>query len=692
MQILNSLRIAQSARYLGTTQFAHNERGERTSLTDPAGNTVDYTHNAFGEQTALNNRRSQTYQFTFDANGNPLATVTPLGHTTTRAYNDLGQVESVGEASGQTTTFVYDDAGRVESQTDPAGTITTSFDDNGNPLTVTEGGDVLTRTFDEMDRVATYTDAAGNQIAYQRDLNGNLTQITYPGGETVTYTYDAHDRLKTVSDWSGRTTTYTWDAAGRLIGISRPNGTSRVNEYTDADDLDRFYEYGPGQSTLHAYARFGYDLDSRIDWRYRLPQPREVNLPNFDATYDIDNRVATWNGAPVTHDADGNMTSGPLPGEADFVSYNFDARNRLTAVNGTSYQYDAEGNRIAKTTAEGTTSYVIDPHGDALPRVLVRTKPDGSTTRYIYGIGLLYEVDESDVATYYHFDQSGSTIAMTDTSGSVTDRVEYSSFGAITHREGTTDTPYLYAGQFGIQAEANGLLYMRARYYSPQLQRFINGDPARFDGGLNWYAYANNSPLMYVDPDGEVPILAAVLVGAAIGALVDSGITTFMDVRSGEGLDLANTFRSAFRGAITGAISTIATPATGSFVRGLSGIAVNKIGIKGVSGGATGKFARRLSLVNTGIFGGGGGQIAFNATDPSRNLTDGLATSVLLGTAGQGIGNRFFPTVNMNSIRQFNKTNAFTKKPSRLFSRQNSRNFSGSSITSSIISGGSNFK
>lgn len=38
-----------------------------------------------------------------------------------------------------------------------------------------------------------------------------------------------------------------------------------------------------------------YDADSRIDWRYRILQSQEVNLPSYDATYDIDNRVATWN-------------------------------------------------------------------------------------------------------------------------------------------------------------------------------------------------------------------------------------------------------------------------------------------------------------------------------------------------------------------------------------------------------------
>jgi len=489
-------------------------------------------------------------------------------------------------------------------------------------------------------------------------------------------------------NWSGRSTSYSWDAAGRLTGITRPNGTSRVNEYTDGDELDRYYEYGPGQSTLHAYARFGYDADSRIDWRYRLPQPQEVNLPSFDATYDIDNRVATWNGAPVTHDADGNMTSGPLPGEADFASYTFDARNRLTAVNGTTYQYDAEGNRIAKTTAEGTTRYAIDPHGDALPRVLVRTKPDGSVTRYIYGIGLLYEVDESDVATYYHFDQSGSTIALTDTAGAVTDRVEYSPFGTITHREGTTDTPYLYAGQFGIQQEANGLLYMRARYYSPELQRFINGDPARFDGGLNWYAYANNSPLMYVDPDGEVPILAAVLVGMLVGGAIDAGITASIDlVQTGE-LDFGRIGAAFGRGAIAGGISAIATPLAGSIVLSRIGTrAVSSVGFRATS---TGFVSRSLSVGLSGL-GSSVGQTSFNLHDPSSGIFDNTLTAFAGGAIGQGAAN-FVKTTGFNSIKQVNRFKAAPRNVGGFLTSPNGRSIStsfGVSGTTSTITSSS---
>lgn len=453
--------------------------------------------------------------------------------------------------STQTTTFTHDNMGRIVTQTDDVGTISFGYDKGDNPLTITEGTAVLTRTFDDMGRVTSYTDASGNNVEYEWDKNGRLTKLTYPDTREVLYTYDRHNRLKTVTDWANRVTTYHWDAVGRLIGIDRPNGTTRTNEYTLGDELERYYERN-GAGILQAYARFGYDLDSRIDWRYRLPKPQEMELPTFTATHDADNRVATWNSEAVTHDNDGNMTFGPLPGEEDFVNYSFDARNRLTGVGSVTYQYDSENNRIAKTTADGTTTYVFDPHGDALPRVLVRERPDESLTFYVYGIGLLYEVDESDNATYYHFDQSGSTIALTNDSGEVTDRIEYTPYGTVSHRTGTTDTPFLYVGQFGIQADENGLLHMRARYYSPELKRFINADPAGFDGGLNWYAYGNNSPLMYVDPDGEIAIVAAVAIGFAFGAALDMAVQMGVEGRSWSEVNLWRTLGAGAIGSVGG--------------------------------------------------------------------------------------------------------------------------------------------
>jgi hypothetical protein len=119
------------------------------------------------------------------------------------------------------------------------------------------------------------------------------------------------------------------------------------------------------------------------------------------------------------------------------------------------------------TTSAGTVWYTVDPHGGALPRVLVRKAPDGSPTLAVYGLGLLYEVDASGAARYYHYDETGSTVALTMDDGLVvTDRMGYGPFGTLVVRKGTTATPYLYGGAFGVETDPNGLLYMRALCYA----------------------------------------------------------------------------------------------------------------------------------------------------------------------------------------------------------------------------------
>jgi RHS repeat-associated protein len=55
-----------------------------------------------------------------------------------------------------------------------------------------------------------------------------------------------------------------------------------------------------------------------------------------------------------------------------------------------------------------------------------------------------------------------------------------------------------------VQTDANGLIHMRARYYSVETRRFLNADPIGFAGGLNWYAYVSNNPVNLVDPLGLV--------------------------------------------------------------------------------------------------------------------------------------------------------------------------------------------
>ena len=138
-------------------------------------------------------------------------------------------------------------------------------------------------------------------------------------------------------------------------------------------------------------------------------------------------------------------------------------------------------------------------------QLLVRTDANGKSTYYVYGKGLISEESESGYRIY-HYDLRGSTVALTNQSGKVTDRCTYGTYGEVVSHTGSSDTPFLYDGRDGVMTDGNGLYYMRARYYSPLLMRFINSDPV--DGNvkdsrtLNKYAYANGNPVSYTDPFG----------------------------------------------------------------------------------------------------------------------------------------------------------------------------------------------
>ncbi|MFN3409054.1 MAG: RHS repeat-associated core domain-containing protein [Limisphaerales bacterium] len=245
-----------------------------------------------------------------------------------------------------------------------------------------------------------------------------------------------------------------------------------------------------------------------LEWEFAAPLPHSYTPPQRAMTYDDDNRVLTVNGQSVTHDDDGNLTTGPLPG-GGFATFTYDARNRLVNVGqasppvSISYGYDPAGNRTSLTNGATVTRFVVNPNAP-LSQVLMRVRP-GVTNYYIYGLGLLYEITETATSTNtlaYHYDYRGSTVALTDHAARVTDRIEYSAYGTTTYRTGTNDTPFLFNGRYGVQTDPNGLLYMRARYYNPYLCRFLNADPVGFAGGLNFYAYADGNPISLVDPFG----------------------------------------------------------------------------------------------------------------------------------------------------------------------------------------------
>ena len=132
--------------------------------------------------------------------------------------------------------------------------------------------------------------------------------------------------------------------------------------------------------------------------------------------------------------------------------------------------------------------------------------------------------DPGGSSSYYQYsalsNDAGNVTSLTGNTQSTVATYEYEAFGNIVSETGTANNNYKFSTK-NLDDES-GLYYFGARYYDPEIGRFITKDP---DGGdvtdpqsLNPYGYVKNNPLNLVDPDGEYALApAVVLVGTPQG-------------------------------------------------------------------------------------------------------------------------------------------------------------------------------
>ncbi len=539
--------------------YTYDFAGNITSAKDGEGHIETFQYNCRNlmEKRIDNINNVETYKY--DREGNIAERIDRNGNILTYDYNMYGSVvlrrsksgdveETYGYyadgklryaiGGGMRYDYTYDNMGRLEEKkTCGRILLKKSYDMNGNLHEYKDftGKSVryvhnlynqLTVVYDNGVRQSQYEyDAVGNLIKhkigdkivthYKYDIDNNLMELkTFIGGREAfadnpysnllvdnSYEYDNNGNMQTKKTITG-INYYKYDEVNRLVNVTTPgyeeyfkydkagNRTERVTLYTDlleGMNGGKISNKGrEGNRKINDY--YHYDKANRL---MKVLHVEEGSETKWEYKYDMQ----------------GNLISD------EKCNYEYDSGNRIIKVENYdgNYQenhYDAEGLR-AEILENGELVRFLFDKGE----VIAQTEADGNITRYIRGLDLISS-DSDEARTYYHYvsDENGSITHILGASENeyhsqnytVLNEYEYDSFGNIVHSVEKVNNRFCYIGQQYDRISQQ--YYLRARYYSPTIARFIQED-TYYGDGLNLYTYCQNNPLIYKDVNGNYRLI-----------------------------------------------------------------------------------------------------------------------------------------------------------------------------------------
>jgi RHS repeat-associated protein len=667
-----------------TTVYGYDAANHLTSVTAPDQTQTAYIYDGVGNRTTRTDANNHATTFGYDTANRLISMTTPGGRKWTYGYDKNGNRTQIVDASGNATptggdgtiTYDYDQLNRVTAYfySDLQGGHTSHFyyDQNGNRTEITDnfGNTVEQATYDALDRLLGAS-AYGNGFSYAYDKAGNVTQRTYPGNAVATYTYDDDERMQNVTN-SGATTSYGYDAASNLKTTTLPvgNGYVETRSYDRASRLtelktqkgssvlaDVLLTLDPVGNPLSAVQSgatsitANYSYDSRdwltsvcyqatpctsgtspfIRWTYdsvgnRLTEARPTGTTT--SSYDVDDRLLSAGATSYSYDANGNETA------AGSTTFTYNGLNQLlSTTNGrttTTYSYSADGRRLTASTgsnASSNTKFAWDVLG-SFPQLAVEQDGNGALLRsYLYGLNRV-AMRSGGANYYYHYDQLGSVINVTSSTGATQWTESYEPYGALrTETKNSNQAPANLMKFTGEYLDPTGLYHLRARQYDPKSGRFLSRDPLQPTVDSPYaqaYDYVNNRPTVGTDPTGE-----CFLVCAVVGAVVNEAFYVSSVVSGQQSFSWGGSLQAAAYGALEGATGGLTASWVGRAVaplaRGVAGRAIAAT-VGGAAGGS-------LVTQAASLFGGCG------LASVAETVQGGVA-----GAAGAVVGERFFPS------------------------------------------------
>jgi RHS repeat-associated protein len=518
--------------------------GNLRKYTDGLGRVIAYDYDTlyrmseeqwFADEAAFNSSTpDREISYAYDIMDNLLGVVDDESATYVFAYDDIGRVTSVGHILDSLASSVqffqdYDVTGnRVSLAATVAGTDdflnTYAYDARSRMVSITQTGQIGGNT------------VAAKHVTFDYNDLGQFNEIARYAAATA----DANQMIST-SD-------FTYDQAARLTGLTHENkngydfadydfvydNINRITQVTSLRDGDAVYTYDD-RDQLASTTYTGMDPIPTESYTYDDNGNRMLDATNSQSGDNTDNRVQTDGVYNYGYDAEGNRTTRTHIASSAVTEYVWDHRNRLVSIT----------DKNASGTVTKTVAYVYDPFDRRIGKTVDPDGPGGESAWseiYVYdGDHIALVFDDADgpggnAATLAHRMLHGPAVdmiladedlsesptafdrtrwALTDQLGTVRDvidsnpggttidnHIRYDSFGGV-FDETDPSVDFLFGFTGRERDEESDLNYYRARYYDPELGRFISKDPIGFAAGdVNQYRYVGNGPVEATDPSG----------------------------------------------------------------------------------------------------------------------------------------------------------------------------------------------
>jgi RHS repeat-associated protein len=541
--------------------LTYDPQGRVATLTDPLQQTASLAHDGVGRVTQETLPDGQAAAMSFDATGNAL-TFTPPGRPahsftynavgllssytppalaggsggTTYAYDADRRLIGVTRPDGQVVAAGYDGAGRLATISDDRGTTKFAYDPatgkvssitapDGGLLSYLYDGSLVTRTawsgavvgtvdrtYDANLRVASLSINGGNNVAFQYDGDGLLTQA---GG--LALVHDAQNGLLTGTSLGVVATSTTYNAFGEPTAASAAvSGTPLYSSQITRDKLGRVIQ------KVETIGGVAYTYAYTYDLRGRLATVVKDGTTLSTYTYDATGNRLSWTGPTnsraATYDSQDRLL------QYGDLAYAYQANGELASKtqNGQamSYSYDAFGNLIGVTTPDGIAiSYLVDGRnrrigkrvdGTLVAGYLYRDQVapvaqlDGSgsvVAVFVYGTRINvpdYMVAAGKTLRIVTDDLGSARLVVDTASGEVLQRLDYDEFGQVVLDTNPGFQPFGFAG--GLYDPQTGLVRFGFRDYDPQIGRWTTKDPMGLvSGEPTLYQYASGDPVNSTD-------------------------------------------------------------------------------------------------------------------------------------------------------------------------------------------------